>query len=71
MLEKFRSKLRDRMTKMSGYVLWPPEERPGVKGPQPRLITRVQAEAMRKMAEESRSDGLLQTRNDSDDDQGI
>lgn len=55
---------------MSGYVLWPPQ-RPGVKGPQPRLITRAQVEAMRKMAEESRSDGLLQTRNDSDDDQGI
>ena len=55
MLGELRRKWSEWVLAKSGYVWWPPRQ-PGVKGPQPRLITRKQAEAIRKMAEEHRSD---------------
>ena len=57
MMEKLKEKLREGVLNMSGYVLWPPQ-RPDVKGPQPRLISREQLESMRKMADETKHDDL-------------
>lgn len=48
-------KISDWMLEKSGYVLFPPQQ-PGVKGPQPRLITRKQYEAIKKMAEETKEE---------------
>lgn len=62
MLGNLRKKISDWMLEKSGYVLFPPPK-PSMKGPQPRLITREQYEAIKKMSEE-RGDtdvGLLQT----------
>lgn len=55
MLGNLSKKISDWMLEKSGYVLFPPSK-PGVKGPQPRLITRKQYEAIKKMAEEAKED---------------
>lgn len=51
MLDALRKKISDWMLEKSGYVMFP-SSKPGVKGPQPRLITREQYEAIKKMADE-------------------
>lgn len=54
---KLKKTLREKLLNLCGYEIWPPTHGdPRIKGPQPRIITRKQAEAIRKMAEEHRSD---------------
>lgn len=55
MFGNLRKKISDWMLEKSGYVLFPPPQ-PGMKGPQPHLITREQYEAIKKMAEETKED---------------
>lgn len=50
MLDALRQKISDWMSEHSGYVMFPPSK-PGMKGPQPRIITRKQYEAIKKMSE--------------------
>ena len=62
MFESFVKKLKDCLLERSGYVWWTPSQ-PGVKGPQPRLITREQVDAMKKDAAD-RGDCILKHDND-------
>lgn len=55
MLGNLSKKISNWMLEKSGYVLFPSQQ-PGMKGPQPRLITRKQYEAIKKMAEETKED---------------
>ena len=49
-----RKPLREWLLSLCGYEIWPPTHNdPFIKGPQPRIITRCQADAMRAMAEAS------------------
>lgn len=52
MLEGIRKRIGDWMSEHSGYVIFPPSK-PGMKGPQPRIISRKQYEAIKKMSEAS------------------
>ena len=48
------------LDRLRGYVIWPKTTKPGIKGPQPRIITIQQAEAIQAMsavqAEDSKSE---------------
>lgn len=47
----FGKKLKEKILNLCGYEIWPPTHNdPRIKGPQPRIITRKQAEAIRNMA---------------------
>ena len=49
--------LREKILNLCGYEIWPPTHGdPRIKGPQPRIITRKQAEAIRKMAKDQESE---------------
>lgn len=56
MFDALRLKIGDWMSEHSGYVMYPPSK-PGMKGPQPRIITRKQYEAIKEMSEELKDDG--------------
>lgn len=56
MFDKLCKKIFDWMSEHSGYVMYPPPK-PGMKGPQPRIITRKQYEAIKEMSEELMDDG--------------
>lgn len=49
----FGKKLREKILNLCGYEIWPPTHNdPRIKGPQPRIITHKQAEAIRNMAKQ-------------------
>ena len=49
-----KKSFREWMLNLCGYEIWPPTHNdPTIKGPQPRIISKRQADAMRAMAEEA------------------
>ena len=51
--------LAKKILNLCGYEIWPPTHNdPRIKGPQPRIITRRQWEAIKKMRRESASDAM-------------
>lgn len=48
---------REWLLNLSGYEIWPPtHDNPMINGPQPRIITKRQADAMRAMADANRNE---------------
>ncbi len=44
---------RERLLELAGFKIWPPTHNdPSIKGPQPRILTKRQWEAMEKMCRE-------------------
>lgn len=43
--------------RLTGRVMWPRNQDPRIKGPQPRIITIEQARVLERLAEEGRDDG--------------
>lgn len=52
--EKHRKPFREWLLDLCGYEIWPPTHNdPRIKGPQPRIITRRQADALRAIGSTS------------------
>jgi hypothetical protein len=50
---------REWLLSLCGYEIWPPTySNPFIKGPQPRIITKRQVDAMRAMAEANRDEAI-------------
>ena len=50
---KVKKPFRERLLELAGFKIWPPTHNdPRIKGPQPRIITKRQWEAMEKMRQE-------------------
>ncbi len=53
----FGKPFREWLLNLSGYEIWPPtHNNPMINGPQPRIITKRQADAMRAMADANRNE---------------
>ena len=51
---KVMKPFRDRLLELAGFKIWPPTHNdPRIKGPQPRIITKRQWEAMEKVRREN------------------
>ena len=51
--------LSEKILNLCGYEIWPPTHNdPHIKGPQPRIISKRQWEAMEKMRRENASDAI-------------
>ena len=56
---KVKKPFRERLLELAGFKIWPPTHNdPRIKGPQPRIITKRQWEAMEKMRRESDGGGV-------------
>ena len=54
--QQHRKPFREWLLNICGYRIWPPTHNdPRIKGPQPRILTRRQWEAMEKMCRERES----------------
>ena len=54
---KVKKPFRERLLELAGFKIWPPTHNdPRIKGPQPRIITKRQWEAMEKMRQEREND---------------
>ena len=50
---KVKKLFRERLLELAGFKIWPPTHNdPRIKGPQPRILTKRQWEAMKKMCRE-------------------
>ena len=50
---------REWLLNLCGYEIWPPtHNNPMINGPQPRIITKRQVDAMRAMAEANRDEAI-------------
>ena len=50
----FGKTFREKLLNLCGYEIWPPTHNdPRIKGPQPRIITKRQADALREMSRAS------------------
>ena len=62
------SSFREWLLELCGYKIWPPTHNdPTIKGPQPRILTKRQWEAMEKLRrenEESGNDVVVHATND-------
>lgn len=51
---KVKKPFRERLLELAGFKIWPPTHNdPRIKGPQPRIFTKRQWEAMEKMRNET------------------
>ena len=58
-VHRFGRAFREWLLNICGYRIWPPTHNdPRIKGPQPRILTRRQWEAMEKMCRERESGGV-------------
>ncbi len=54
-----KKSFRERLLNLLGYEIWPPTHNdPRIKGPQPRIITKRQADLLRAMAESHSDEGI-------------
>ena len=54
-----RKPFREWLLNLCGYEIWPPTHNdPTIKGPQPRIISKRQREAMEKIRRERESGGM-------------
>lgn len=52
----FGKSFRERLLDLCGYEIWPPtHNNPMINGPQPRIITKRQADALRAMVDANRA----------------
>ena len=56
---EIKKPFREWILELAGFKIWPPTHNdPSIKGPQPRILTKRQWEAMEKMRRENASDAI-------------
>jgi len=64
--KKTKKPFREWLLNLCGYEIWPPTHNdPTIKGPQPRIISKRQREAMEKMRRENEQTGSVTANGES------
>lgn len=57
--QRYKKPFREWLLNICGYEIWPPTHNdPRIQGPQPRIISKRQADALRAFAEANKNEGF-------------